>query len=176
METKQNNIYGLRIGKARHRTGLMAVAISVLCITQLQAQTVVATSGGDASTANNKISWTVGQPVTTTVSGGGATLTQGFQQPWADISTVIGENAGSEADIRVYPNPVHHLLNVEVPGATAKDQLELMDAAGRIVLQANTTGDRTELDLTQYGAGNYFLRIRNAEGILARTFKINITH
>lgn len=122
------------------------------------------------------ISWTIGEPVINTVSGGGNTLTQGFQQPWADISTVIGENAGSAPDIRVYPNPVRHVLNVDVPGDAGQDQLELLDAAGRTVLQTNTTGDHTELDLTRYGAGNYFLRVLNAEGIVSRTFKINITH
>lgn len=154
----------------------LALAVLFLLPMGVIAQNTVGASGGSGTTASGTVSWTVGQPVTSTVTDGEHTLTQGFQQPWAEVGTGVEENTTTASDIRVYPNPTRHLLNVEMPGANEKNELQLLDATGRIVLQAPATGDRTELDLHDYGTGNYFLRIWNAEGDLTRTFKIIINH
>lgn len=177
MEQMQDPISNTRSNAPQRGLRRLDLALAVIMMVPLgaSAQNVVSTSGGSGTNTEGTVSWTIGQPVIRTVSGGGNTLTQGFQQPWADISTVVGENAGSSSNIRVYPNPTRHLLNVEIPGATGMDQMELLDAAGRIILQTNTTGDHTEIDLSAYGTGNYFLRVLNAENTVARTFKINVT-
>ena len=179
MKHLRHNVHWTRSIAWQFRPGRLGIALAVTILIPLgsNAQNVVSTSGGIGSDANSTVSWTIGQPVANTVSGAEGTLTQGFQQPWADIGTVVGEHVGSGSDIRVYPNPTRHLLNVEMLGtATGANALELLDAAGRLVLQAPTTGDRTELDLTDYGTGNYFLHIKDAEGDVTRTFQVIINH
>ena len=140
------------------------------------AQTVVASGGGEGAGGGHSLSWTIGEPVTKTVTAGNRTLTQGFQQPWADVATVVGEQSASTMDIRAYPNPADRVLNVEVPAASGPLHLELFDAAGRIVLQAPATGTLTQLDLTGQSTGHYILRALDQQGIPAKTFKININH
>jgi hypothetical protein len=46
------------------------------------AQQVIASAGGYYEGDNISLSWTLGEPVTETFSGGGVILTQGFQQPY----------------------------------------------------------------------------------------------
>jgi hypothetical protein len=65
---------------------LYFVIVIVLCAgTYSHAQTlspqVVASGGNFISSSAGSVSSTVGEPVTTTISGGGNYLTQGFQQP-----------------------------------------------------------------------------------------------
>lgn len=122
------------------------------------------------------MSWTIGEPVIATGSAGGHTLTQGFQQPWADVATVVGEHAGTGMGIRAYPNPADHVLNVEMTTTSYASRLELLDASGRLVLRVPTSGTLTRLDLTGQSAGHYILRAMDAQGLPAKTFKININH
>lgn len=140
------------------------------------AQDVVATGGGEGSGGNHSMSWTIGQPVIKTVTAAGNTLTQGFQQPWADVTAVVEEQGSATLAIRAYPNPADHILNVDMSGVQGQSRLEMMDAAGQLVLQAAATGERTQLDLTGQSVGLYILRVLNAEGMPMRTFKININH
>lgn len=141
-----------------------------------EAQQVAASGGGEGSGGGHRMSWTIGQPVIKTVGTGDRELTQGFQQPWAEVVTVVGEHTGNAMGIRAYPNPADHVLNVEMAAATDPMRLELLDASGRLVLQAPSTGALTHLDLTGQSTGHYILRALNAEGIPAGIFKININH
>ena len=60
----------------------------------LQAQSIsrqlVATAGGVATGSTGSISFSIGEPVIGTVTGGGFTLTQGFQQPESAQCTITG--------------------------------------------------------------------------------------
>ena len=44
-------------------------------------RSVVASQGGTAFVFDLSMSWTVGQPIASTIQSGNITLTQGFQQP-----------------------------------------------------------------------------------------------
>lgn len=62
------------------------IAIAMACAAfsfQAQAQQVVASSGGLFEGENISLSFTVGEPVTETFTGGNVILTQGFQQPYS---------------------------------------------------------------------------------------------
>ncbi len=159
---------------ARRCLPLAAVLLAVPLVAG--AQDVIASGGGEGSGGNHSMSWTIGQPVIKTVAAGGSTLTQGFQQPWADVTAVVDEHGSATLLIRAYPNPADHILNVDMPGTQGQYRLELLDAAGQLVLQAASVGEHTQLDLADQGVGLYFLRALDAEGMPVRTFKININH
>jgi hypothetical protein len=61
---------------------LAALAVVILCF-QTNAQQVIASAGGYSVGETVSLSWTLGEPVTETFSGGGIILTQGFQQPYS---------------------------------------------------------------------------------------------
>lgn len=89
---------------------------------------------------------------------------------------MVEETDAPGLDVRVYPNPVDHVLNVDMAGATGKHELMLHDATGRIVLQAPVTKAHTQLDLNGYSTGNYILRVLGTDAQTLRTFKIIINH
>ncbi|MBE0637429.1 MAG: hypothetical protein IH598_02810 [Bacteroidales bacterium] len=62
---------------------LITVLGFVMIANQVNAQQVIATSGGYYENDNISLSWTVGEPVIEIFTGGDVILTQGFQQPWS---------------------------------------------------------------------------------------------
>lgn len=139
----------------------------------LKAQQVFSAGGAEHVQADRSIAFTVGEPVTITVSSPSATLTQGFQQPWADIHTGVAEEATE--GIRVYPNPTRHVLYVDHPAHADGDRYELLDASGARVLEGPIIGSLTELDMERFASGGYVLWLHEAERPAIRSFKITVT-
>ncbi len=139
------------------------------------AQQVIASGGGAYSSATNAISVTIGEPIIITASGPANTLTQGFQQPWADITTTV-EDFGNGPSINVYPNPVRHTLYIAIDDPSRFGQVLLLDAVGRQVVDSRITSTITELDMQQYASGGYILRVFNADQREVKSFKISLTH
>lgn len=139
----------------------------------LVAQQVVCAAGQEYANADRSITFTLGEPVNTTVTGGSAALTQGFNQPWAMITSAVEETAGEA--ILVYPNPTRHQLYVDNPAHREGDRFQLLNAVGAIVLDGNATGRITTLDMEGYAAGGYLLQLYSPEKKTLRTFKISVT-
>lgn len=139
----------------------------------LAAQQVVCAAGQEHANADRSITYTLGEPVNTTVTGGSAALTQGFNQPWAIIATGVEEPA--EDNISVYPNPTRHELYVNNPAHREGDRFRLLNAAGARVLDGNVTGRITSLDMDRYAAGGYLLQLYNPDKGTLHTFKISVT-
>jgi hypothetical protein len=66
----------------------------------------------------------------------------------------------------MYPNPVHDRLTVELPDIT-EARLRVLDAMGRLVLEAVSHTDRTELDLSGLNPGHYVVQVIGSEHALA---------
>lgn len=139
------------------------------------AQSVVAGGGGHHADTNTTISYTIGEPVTATVASEGNILTQGFQQPWADVSTIIGEAYHNASGIMVYPNPVRHVLHIAMEMPADDQRYTLHDAMGRLIIEGRITGAITDLDLDRQASGGYLLRVSDGASF-DRAFKISVTH
>ena len=174
VERKNNETPELEMKKHGIPITLLVLA-SGSCLGQDTSPHVLATSGGESSSPTSKMSWTIGEPVIETVSASGSTLTQGFQQPWVDISIDVSENADTAPDITVYPNPTRHFLNVVYEEAPLGDRYELRNALGQLVMQDRVQGSTTELDMTTVSSGSYYLRLLDHENKPRKTFTINVT-
>ena len=139
----------------------------------LAAQQVVCAGGQEFTNAERSIAFTVGEPVITTVTDATATLTQGFEQPWAAITTSMAEQ--SAADINVYPNPTRHVLYVDHGSHVDGEQYELRNAVGALVLEGVINDRITMLDLERFASGGYVLRLNSPDRKTIRTFKISVT-
>ena len=87
---------------------------------------------------------------------------QQAQQPLATLPGAAG------AGWQLYPNPTRDRLHVQLPAAFGAARAELLDALGRVVLQVELPDGGGELDLREFPAGLYVLRLRGDGGILAR--------
>lgn len=140
------------------------------------AQTVVSGGGGYHTNPATSIAYTIGEPVIATVSAAGNSLTQGFHQPWADISTLVDDAPTSTMRINVYPNPVTHTLHIALDEATRAHQYVLHDAAGRLVTEGRIDATITELDMEPHASGGYILRVLGNDNTTLKSFKISVTH
>ena len=125
----------------------------------LQAQEVVTTSGGYGSSASAKVTWTIGEPVTETVTGTNSILTQGFNQGDL-IITIIKNPELSGLNIKAYPNPASDHLKISV-GNSELDYLDyiLFDIRGQIIKKNKLKGVQSEISMGNLAPSTYLLKI-----------------
>ncbi len=70
--------------------------------------------------------------------------------------------------IGVYPNPVNMILNIDLP-CNSKYRLQLMGASGKVIIN-QVSECKTQLDLSHFTSGFYFLKIQ--KGLYSKSFKI----
>ncbi len=140
---------------------------------------VVSSGGGDTTTTNVSLSWTIGEPVIETASGSSATITQGFHQSHFEVVT-IEDHSELGFDIKVYPNPSIDFIKVDLTytgshPVLGKTEFELIlrDNAGKI-LMSNIIKNKLNatIPMQGYAVGQYFLQIKGADGALYKSVQI----
>lgn len=126
-------------------------------------QEVIGSSGTVGTNGTETIQYTVGEVVTSTISNGTNTSTQGFHQTQLEVTGV--EDVAVEYDINVYPNPTTSFLQVDISDLSEDLNMQLYDAAGKIVSQqAYLQGQSSEtIDFTVLERGTYYLRVVGKE-------------
>jgi hypothetical protein len=82
------------------------------------------------------------------------------------ISTGVGAVVTSNKKIasineqayKIYPNPSNGIFNIESP-IFAESEIEVYDVASNMIYKNNLTNKLTQLDLTKFSSGLYFLKI-----------------
>lgn len=123
------------------------------------AQHVIASAGGEFTNAAHGIAFTIGEPVIGTELSATSIITQGFHQPSADISTDVGTVTDPSIEVNVYPVPTGSELNVVLGGSDGLISMEILDAAGRTVIQHGGFSQRTALSVEALSSGCYTLRL-----------------
>jgi Secretion system C-terminal sorting domain len=120
---------------------------------QLSNQVVNAT-GGVGAVGGNTIAYAVGEPVTTTLSTGNVTLTQGFLQP--EIRVRTGIYVQSNADncaFSIFPNPTtERILTEDSAGRT----FDILTLQGQII--GSYQPKNGAIDVSQLPQGIYLIR------------------
>lgn len=150
------------------RRMILLLASVALLGAKANAQSTVATTGGEAGT----VSYTVGQTFVAPATSDAGSLTPGVQQAYA-ITVVDGiENTQISLEAEVYPNPVTDRLTLRVDNTDAATlRFTLTDANGRTIAADNIVDAQTSIDMSNLAQGVYFLRVDNGEMAL-KTFKI----
>ena len=71
---------------------------------------------------------------------------------------MIGENA---EEVNVYPNPTSNFVTVQANGM---NHITVLNPLGQMVYDANVDGDIQKLDMSQYEAGVYMVRVATENG------------
>jgi hypothetical protein len=122
-------------------------------------------------------SQTIGETAVVIINGDDFVLTQGFQQPPVKLSKSLPPPGNG---VKVYPNPVSDILNIELFGQ--KDQtfrIELVTISGIKVISEKRSysgqfWDIMPIEVDKYSKGLYLVRVISDDGIINRTFKIDI--
>jgi hypothetical protein len=156
------------------RLKLLVTLLMGLGLTGLQAQTAVPATGGNASGSGGTVSYSVGQVVYTTNTGGSnGTVAQGVQQPF-EISVVTGleEAKGISLSISAYPNPTTDFLNLKVENYENTNlSYQLFDIGGKLLETKKITGNQTNIVMGNLVPATYFVKVTEGNKEV-KTFKI----
>lgn len=140
------------------------VTLLVACY-GLNAQATISTVGGDAISGSAKLSYTVGQVITqpakarvTNAEQVTARLNEGVQQAYSVEELKMDGATPIAADIKIYPNPTTDIITVKVAGEMQLDYT-LYDVSGRKLSQGKLQDDETAIDMSEYAAGSYVLKV-----------------
>ena len=167
---------------------LKLLTITCLIPVGLAAQSLdrtVLSNGGNFQTDPQNtltLSSTIGEPVVMTQTATTLLLTQGFQQPDAEIVTSVAVTANGNLESGVWPNPFENQLNIWFNSGKSRDLIiSLTDMAGRKVLadrEINVTQGSSSctIQLSGFAAGIYLLRIQGANEELTAVHRISKSH
>lgn len=136
-----------------------------------QMQSVIAGSGEYFQGQNITVSFTLGEPVISTLEKTDMIVTQGFQQSNLTV-TVIDTYDGFDINITAYPNPVTDEIKLAVDKKlSAEASYSLYDITGGLVTQDRLDGLVTRISFQKLAPAVYLLKV-NQESKTIKTFKI----
>ena len=85
------------------------------------------------------------------------------------------EDYASQAQVTLYPNPVHQSLFINLENAPEVSKVRLYNEAGRLVYQADCDDTRLEIDCTRFANGHYTVQFLDEKGkrVEARKIVVN---
>ena len=137
---------------------------------------VIATAGDFFLGTNASLSWTLGEPVIESFGEHLQLFTQGFQQ--AGYMVVATQEIQGDPGYRIelYPVPSTDYVNIVIHATKSPVglRLELFDLTGKMVWKRSVETETfsEKVDLTQYPASLFMLKVTNTIDPHIRSFKI----
>jgi hypothetical protein len=134
---------------------------------------VIASAGTHYSAGNAQLSWTIGEPIITTVSNGSNIITQGFHQ--TQLNTVsVEEQTIAGLNVTVFPNPTADVLNINLVNNLKDLQLDLFDMNGKLLqtLKIGSAESNLQISMNEYARANYLLRVYSIDGSVNYSYKV----
>lgn len=153
------------------RLGVGTLLTFAFSFSTLTAQESVNATGGDASGSGGSASYSVGQLVYTTNTGTDGSVAQGVQQAY-EISVVLGIEEANVITLSAYPNPTVDYLTLSIAEFEISNlSYQVYDLQGRLLQTQELTGTQTQIDMSNYGASAYFVKVYQDNKEI-KTFKI----
>ncbi len=153
-----------------------AISLIMLAVMSLSAQSALVGTGGEANGSGGSVSYSVGQIAVQSNSEGSTSISEGVQQPY-EIQTIgIDNYPGITLNAVVYPNPTQGNLQLaisnEALGVTNEQWgVKVFDASGKFLFSKQIDGENTQLDLSPYATGTYYIKVCNGTDVM-KTFKV----
>jgi hypothetical protein len=155
------------------RKNILVLLVSCLCLTIVQGQSTIPSTGGNANGSGGSVSYTVGQITYQTSEGTTGTVAQGVQQPYEiSVVTAIGNTEGITLEYKVFPNPTSGLLRLIIkPFDQENFRYKLNDINSILLQDKKIDSEETEISMENCTPAIYFLQVikNNQE---AKVFKI----
>jgi len=136
-------------------------------------QSAIVPAGGTATGAGGTVTYTVGQPAVKTIGNSAISFAEGVQQPY-EISVVgINDHPEIVLSAKLYPNPTadRTYLELAIDDEQFTGDIRIIDTYGKYIAKLKITGPITEIDLSDYASGTYYLRVENHRKAV-KTFKV----
>jgi hypothetical protein len=143
------------------------------CIAIVQGQQTIPATGGNASGSGGSVSYTVGQILSSSISGSNGSVVQGVQQPY-EISVVTAVRNTEDIRLKclVYPNPTEGSIKLVLESDDLENlRFRLYDINGILLQDEKVKGSETKISLENFLSSVYFLKVlRNNSEV--KVFKI----
>jgi len=136
------------------------------------AQESVNTSGSIATGSGGTASYTVGQVAYTSSLGSNGSVSAGVQQAYTITATTGVDETNFNLEASVYPNPTTDLLVLSVNELKEDFKYQVLDMAGKLLINGKLTNTQTQLDFSSYAAGSYYVNIISNENKNMKTFQV----
>jgi hypothetical protein len=141
------------------RKQLITFLLSFWCIGVIsQPHDLVSASGASFQNNSAYMSFSIGEPIISTLSSSSAILTQGFHQ--TRLRTGVPVISQTEIQMSVFPNPVKDLLILQLGDPQGFDYL-LYDIRGGLIKQGQVLDERTEINFRVLAPAVYILKVMN---------------
>lgn len=140
---------------------------------KVTAQESVPATGGNFTTGEGSISYTVGQIVYTTNYSLTGSAAQGVQQPY-EISIIKGfeETYAINLLISVYPNPITYFITLKIENwNNEKLFYQLYNLSGKLLENNKVTDSETIISMKKLLPATYLLKVTDNNKTV-KTFKI----
>jgi len=152
---------------------LFFVLLISLGLSGLQAQEIVLSSNGNATSSAGTVSYSVGQVVYLTKSGTNGTITEGIQQPYEIlIPTGLEDEKGITLECLVFPNPASKYVKLKIENHDLNNlSYKLYNMNGLLLQNMKITSGETFIPMEDLKKATYFLLISEKEEVL-KTFQV----
>jgi hypothetical protein len=136
------------------------------------AQESINASGGNFSTNDGSISYSLSQTFYIQKEGFTGSLIEGVQQPFEIISLSNDDFNIIDIKIGVYPNPTISKITLEIGNGNFEDiSYQLYSITGKLIIQNKIIKEQSEIQMENLASSVYLLKIiKNYKSI--KTFKI----
>jgi hypothetical protein len=159
------------------RIGLTLICSLAVLIVKAQNQSpeLISTAGDFFMSSNFNMSWSLGELETETFKTSTVILTQGFQQPAFNITSIKSNSLQTNLNIEVYPNPVRNFLTIKNYDPSAYLTYQIYDMYGSLIISRESeinAGMFTQIDLSDLSKGNYLIQIINKDKKQRKIYKL----
>ncbi|HLN53253.1 MAG TPA: T9SS type A sorting domain-containing protein [Lentimicrobium sp.] len=151
---------------------ILTLLVSQTIRSQDITKSVIGSCGQTQSSEGNRISWTVGEPVIGTMTGGGHQIGNGFYSS-LDLSVLITAEKEQTSNIEVYPNPASEFITCR---SNPPGQLKLVVTSVEGMELINTSifsGDKVYMNNLKEGI--YLLKVTELLSKKTNTYKLVLT-
>jgi hypothetical protein len=137
-------------------------------------QNIIASAGSQAVKDNTYFCWTIGEGIVETFINTECMLTQGFHQPFLDV-TSVEEVKGLDLTITAFPNPASDFLILRLQGKESTNLKEFtvvfLDGNGKVLFLKKIQEPETVIPVNDLIPETYFLKVLQGAKVV-KVFKI----
>jgi hypothetical protein len=148
---------------------ILYLLVTTIGYSQIISKQVIGAAGKTQSSANSKLSWTVGEPIVGLMSSNGSQLGNGYY-PALNLQALSVEDNSMNFQLKVYPNPTSQSLYVSHPDVNSFG-IRIVDLNGKLLYQG-TINKEEPLDVSNYTQGVYMVTIENRTTNMHNMYKI----
>ncbi len=135
-------------------------------------QAGLSAGGGNASSAEASVSFTIGQVDFVNASNTNGSFNQGVQQPFEWFTIVSVAEVTSIDGLSIFPNPTCGEIFINLNTAKEKVIVRVYDALGKFIFSQTLSNPQNRMELGALANGAYYIHFHSENGLQNEVIKV----